>query len=51
MVLVGDIMAEMPEGLLDPAAVEGVKAAELQPQIGAGALQRLEDMRGLVGRP
>ena len=50
MVLVGDVVAEMAERLFDAAGIERVQAAELQAEIGAGLLDRLEDMGGLVGR-
>ena len=50
MVLVGDVVAEMAEGLFDAAGIERVQAAELQPDIRAGLLDRLEHMRRLVGR-
>jgi hypothetical protein len=33
VVLVGDVMAEMPEGLFDAAGIERVQPAELQPVI------------------
>jgi hypothetical protein len=33
VILVGDVMAEMAEGLFDAATVERVQAAELEPVI------------------
>jgi hypothetical protein len=50
VVLVGDVMAEMAEGLFDAAAVERVQAAELQVVVRSRLGQRLEHMRRLVGR-
>ena len=50
MVLVGDVVAEMAERLFDAAGIERVQAAEFQAEIRAGLLDRLEDMRGLIGR-
>ena len=49
MILIRDVMAEMPERLLDPATVKRMKPAKLQPQIRPRLFQRLEDMRRLVG--
>ena len=50
MVLVGDVVAEMAERLFDAAGIQRVQAAEFQADIRAGLVDRLEDMRRLVGR-
>ncbi|OIQ69659.1 hypothetical protein GALL_487370 [mine drainage metagenome] len=47
MILIGDVMPEMAERLLDPARIERVQTAEPHPHI--CRLQRLEHMRGLIG--
>ena len=44
VVLVGDVVAEMAERLLDAAGIQRVQAAEFQAEVGAGLLDRLEDM-------
>jgi hypothetical protein len=49
VILVGDVMAEMAEGLFDPAGIQRVQPAELQPVIAARPRQRFEDMRRLIG--
>src|SRR5690625_3742620 len=42
MILIGDVVAEVAEGLLDPAGVESVQATEPQAVVFAGLQQGIE---------
>ena len=49
VILVRDVVAEMPEGLLDAAAVEDMEAGQTQIEGPACFLERLEDMGRHLG--
>ncbi|ESX83494.1 hypothetical protein X755_32835 [Mesorhizobium sp. LNJC405B00] len=50
IVLVGDVMAEMPKRLFDATGIQRMQAAKFQADIRPRFIDRLEDMGRLVGR-